>query len=55
MDNQGIKDLIEKEIELELNLKRNNPEPKVIVKINYLRERLEHLKGRLFYFIDKES
>ena len=56
MDPQEIKNLINKEIEIELKLKRNNPEEKakknVIVKTNYLKERLEHLRSRLFYFVD---
>jgi hypothetical protein len=59
MQPQEIKNLINKEIEIELKLKRNNPDSKsknnVIVKTNYLKERLEHLRNRLFYFIDNQN
>jgi len=56
MEKEKIKELIEKEIDLELSLERNNPEPKakrsVKIKTNYLKERLEHLKNRMFYKIN---
>jgi len=55
-ETERIKKIIEKEIELELNLRRNNPEEKakrnIIIKTNYLRERIEHLKNRILYKID---
>jgi len=56
MEKDKIKELIEKEINLELSLERNNPEPKarrnVIIKTNYLKERLEHLRNRVIYKIN---
>ena len=59
MEKEKIKELIEKEIDLELSLERNNPEPKarrnVIVKTNYLKERLEHLKNQIFFKIDNPN
>ena len=55
-EKERIKEIIESEIELELSLGRNNPEEKairnVIIKTNYLKERLEHLRNRMFFKID---
>lgn len=56
MEKEKIKEIIEREIDLELNLERNNPEEKakrnILIKTNYLKERLEHLRNRMFYKID---
>jgi hypothetical protein len=56
MEKEKIKEIIESEISLELSLERNNPEEKakknVLVKTNYLKERLEHLRNRINFKIE---
>jgi hypothetical protein len=56
MEKEKIKEIIESEITLELNLERNNPDKKakrsVLIKTNYLKERLEHLRNRIIFKIE---
>ena len=58
-ETERIKEIIEKEIEQELSLERNNPElnakKSLRVKTNYLRERLEHLQTKIFFKIDNPN
>mgnify|MGYP001585408204 CR=1 FL=1 len=55
-ERERFKEIIENEVNEEFSLDRNNPEPRakrnLIIKINYLKERIEHLKKKIIWKID---
>ncbi len=53
---ERIKNIIDNKITIEFKLERNNPDSKAkrnnIIKTNYLKERLTHLRSQIMFSID---
>ena len=57
-ERERFKKIVNEEVCLEFNLERNNPQNpkgKLREKINYLKDRIEHLSNRILYKIDNPN